>query len=158
MYRGCAIPDLVGTYFFSDYCSSQILTFKYTGAPVTSVDTLTPEFNTAGMSIVSFGEDSFGELYFVDLNGGIYKIVPNGIASACGSSGCCVGKRGNVNGTGVVDLGDLSALVSYLTGGRFVPACADAANVNGVGTIDLGDLSALVSFLTGGGFVLVNCP
>jgi len=71
---------------------------------------------------------------------------------------CCSGKRGNVNCTGVIDLGDLSALVSYLTGGGFVLCCPDAANVNGVGAIDLGDLSALVSYLTGGSFTLVNCP
>ncbi len=71
---------------------------------------------------------------------------------------CCVGKRGNVNCTGAIDLGDLSALVSYLTGGGFVICCLDEANVNGAGAVDLGDLSALVSYLTGGGFVLVNCP
>ena len=75
-----------------------------------------------------------------------------------GCKSCCVGKRGNVNCTGAIDLGDLSALVSYLTGGGFVLCCPDAANVNGTGSIDLGDLSALVSYLTGGGFVLVNCP
>ncbi len=71
---------------------------------------------------------------------------------------CCVGKRGNVNCAGAIDSGDLSALVSYLTGGGFTPCCADAMNVNGADAVDLGDLSALVSDLTGGGFVLVNCP
>ncbi len=72
--------------------------------------------------------------------------------------GCCVGKRGNVNMVGAVDLGDLSALVSYLTGGGYILPCLTAANVNGVGAVDLGDLSALVSYLTGGGYVLQNCP
>lgn len=72
--------------------------------------------------------------------------------------GCCIGKRGNVNSSGIIDLGDLSALVSYLTGSGFVPPCMDAANVNGSGIVDLGDLSALVSYLTGSGFQLVNCP
>jgi len=70
---------------------------------------------------------------------------------------CCVGKRGNVNTTGIVDLSDLSALVSYLTGGGFVLPCQDAANVNAAGIVDLSDLSALVSYLTGGGYVLPNC-
>ncbi len=74
------------------------------------------------------------------------------------ASYCCFGKRGNVNCAGVIDLGDLSALVSYLTGGGFVLCCPDAANVNGLGVVDLGDLSALVSYLTGGGFVLPGCP
>ena len=71
---------------------------------------------------------------------------------------CCVGKRGNVNCTGGIDASDLSAMVSYLTGGSFVPCCIDAANVNGLGAVDASDLSSLVSFLTGGSFILVNCP
>ncbi len=71
---------------------------------------------------------------------------------------CCIGTTGNVNRTGVVDLGDLSALSSYLTGGGWVPRCPEEANVDGTGAIDLSDLSALVSYLTGGGFHLPNCP
>ena len=70
---------------------------------------------------------------------------------------CCTGMRGNVNGVGSIDLSDLSALVSYLTGGTFVPQCMDAANVNGVGSVDLSDLSSLVSYLTGGSFVPGTC-
>jgi len=78
----------------------------------------------------------------------------DGIGNAC----CCTGVRANVNYTGIVDLADLSALVSYLTGGGFVLPCPNEANVNGVGIVDLADLSALVSYLTGGGYVLPNCP
>jgi len=77
----------------------------------------------------------------------------DGIGDAC----CCVIVRGNVNYTGIVDLGDLSALVSYLTGGGYALPCPDEANVNGTGIVDLGDLSALVSYLTGGGYVLPSC-
>lgn len=71
---------------------------------------------------------------------------------------CCHDKAGNVNMTGIVDLADLSSLVSYLTGAGYVFPCNNAANVNGFGIVDLADLSSLVSFLTGGGFHLVNCP
>jgi len=71
---------------------------------------------------------------------------------------CCVGVTGNVNGTGIVDLSDLSALVSYLTGGGYILPCSEEANVNGAGIVDLSDLSALVSYLTGGGYVLPSCP
>jgi len=71
---------------------------------------------------------------------------------------CCVGVRGNVNASGIVDLSDLSALVSYLTGGGYMLPCSVEANVNGAGIVDLGDLSALVSYLTGGGYSLQNCP
>jgi hypothetical protein len=39
-------------------------------------------------------------------------------------AGCCVGTTGNVNASGIVDLADLSALVSYLMGGGYVlPTC-----------------------------------
>jgi hypothetical protein len=71
---------------------------------------------------------------------------------------CCILVTGNVNMSGSVDLADLSALVSYLTGGGYVLPCAPEANVNTIGAVDLADLSALVSYLTGGGYVLPTCP
>jgi len=75
-----------------------------------------------------------------------------------GALSCCEGVTGNVNMSGIVDLSDLSALVSYLTGGGYVPPCPEEANVNNVGIVDLSDLSALVSYLTGGGYALPPCP
>ncbi len=77
----------------------------------------------------------------------------DGIGDAC----CCVGTTGNVNYVGIVDLADLSALVSYLTGGGYLLPCPEESNVNGTGIVDLSDLSALVSYLTGGGYVLPAC-
>ena len=71
---------------------------------------------------------------------------------------CCIGFTGNVNLSESVDLADLSALVSYLTGAGYILTCAEEANVNSNGIVDLGDLSALVSYLADGGFVLPNCP
>jgi len=73
-------------------------------------------------------------------------------------SGCCAGTTGDVNSVGIVDLADLSALVSYLTGGGFLLPCRAEANVNAMGIVDLSDLSALVSYLTGDGYLLPNCP
>lgn len=71
---------------------------------------------------------------------------------------CCDGVRGNLDLSGIVDLTDLTMLVSYLTGsGTYLP-CPDEANVNGLGIVDLGDLSLLVSYLTGGGGALAICP
>jgi hypothetical protein len=71
---------------------------------------------------------------------------------------CCAGVTGDVNVNGTVNLADLSSLVSYLTGGGFVPSCSPEADVNASGTINLADLSSLVSYLTAGGYVLPNCP
>ena len=71
---------------------------------------------------------------------------------------CCVGTTGNVNGLGIVDLGDLSALVGYLTTGTPALSCAEEANVNGLGIVDLSDLSFLIVYLTTGTLVLPSCP
>lgn len=72
---------------------------------------------------------------------------------------CCVGMRGNVNGMGIVDLIDLTWLVSWLIEpGGYVPRCMESANVNGQGIIDVADLSALASYLTGDGYQLPPCP
>ncbi len=70
---------------------------------------------------------------------------------------CCVGTTGNVDMAGIADLSDLSALVSYLTGGGYILPCVPEANINNLGIVDLTDLSSLVSYLTGGGYVLPNC-
>lgn len=72
--------------------------------------------------------------------------------------GCCVGATGDINGVGIVDLSDLSALVSYLDGNSFAFPCETEANVDTQGIIDLADLSALVSYLTNAGYSLPACP
>ena len=42
-YRGCAIPDLDGTYFFADYCSGRIWSFEYDGVNQTNFQDRTAE-------------------------------------------------------------------------------------------------------------------
>lgn len=77
-----------------------------------------------------------------------------------GGSSCCVGTRGNVNCTGIVDLSDLSLLICYLTCvAKPTLCCPDAANVNGTGIIDLSDLSLLIAYLTASPRpTLPSCP
>ena len=75
VYRGEAIKKLRGTYFFADYCSGRIWTFKYTGGNKTSFKDRTNELGGPFKFIVSFGEDAEGELYFCTLGGTVYKIV-----------------------------------------------------------------------------------
>jgi hypothetical protein len=73
---------------------------------------------------------------------------------------CCVGRRGNVNNdrSGVVDLGDLTLLVAYMTGGTSQLPCQAEADVNGSGVVDLGDLSSLVAYMVGAGPLPAACP
>jgi hypothetical protein len=89
-------------------------------------------------------------------NSGNVSGFSNEVSAAPGA--CCSGTTGNVNQTGIVDLADLSSLVSYLIGGGYVLPCPGAANINATGIIDLADLSALVNYLTGGTYVLPACP
>jgi len=80
VYRGCALPDLRGSYFFTDYCVPAIKTFRLVDGVVANLSDrsaeLAPPAGHAFKSLVSFGEDARGETYIADLTGQIYKIVP----------------------------------------------------------------------------------
>ncbi len=69
VYRGSAVPSAAGRYFFGDYCSGTLWSFKVgsgrASAPVS--------FGTIG-NLSSFGEDANGELYAVSTDGGLYKL------------------------------------------------------------------------------------
>lgn len=72
VYRGTAIPQLVGHYLYADYCAGWIRSFKWTnGAIANSTEWQTSAHGT----ILSFGEDSAGEMYILSANGRVYKIV-----------------------------------------------------------------------------------
>lgn len=86
VYRGERIPELPGTYFFSDYCMRKIWSFRYNGQQITEFTDRSAELEPAGAdafnSLAGFGEDGFGELYIIDWHwnedlGEIYKIVPD---------------------------------------------------------------------------------
>jgi subtilisin family serine protease len=65
--------------------------------------------------------------------------------------------HGDVNNDGVISSIDMSAMVSYLTGGGFVPFPAiKLADWNCDGLVNSTDLSAIVSYLTGHGSPPVN--
>ncbi len=91
VYRGNQIPDLQGTYFFADYCSNQIWSFRWDGSDGHTqyedrTSELSPNAGAIG-SISGFGEDGAGEIYVCDLNGGeVFKIIPDAPTGAC-----CVG-------------------------------------------------------------------
>ena len=80
VYRGCAIPDLVGTYFFGDFCSAKIWSFRFDGQSISEFQDRTQELAPPGTSlnrIQSFGVDARGEIYVIDRDGEVFKIVPN---------------------------------------------------------------------------------
>jgi glucose/arabinose dehydrogenase len=66
VYRGSAIPDLVGTYLSGDLCTGEIFGMRQLVRSLL-LDT--------GLRISSFGEDEAGEVYVVDLGGAVYRII-----------------------------------------------------------------------------------
>ncbi len=72
VYRGWAIPEIAGLYFYSDYCSGWLRSFRYANGLVT--DQKTWSVGSLGM-VVSFGEDGNGELYILSASGSVYKII-----------------------------------------------------------------------------------
>jgi glucose/arabinose dehydrogenase len=70
-YRGSAIPELAGHYFYSDYCAGFLRSFLYSNGAAT--DQRTWDVGTIG-SVTSFGEDAAGEMYIVVQQGRVYRI------------------------------------------------------------------------------------
>jgi glucose/arabinose dehydrogenase len=75
VYRGTALANLAGTYFYADFYSDWIRSFRMVGGVVTDQRDWTTSLGAVN-SIVGFGEDGSGELYVVSIAGTIYKIVP----------------------------------------------------------------------------------
>ena len=72
VYRGGAIPELQGRYFYSDLCAGGLKSFVYANGTAMeqtswSVQNVAPIF--------SFGKDAQGELYLLSGNGSVYRIA-----------------------------------------------------------------------------------
>jgi uncharacterized repeat protein (TIGR03806 family) len=78
VYRGSALPALVGSYLFADYGSGRVWRLVPSGGGFAAEELL-----DTSLSIASFGQGSDGELYVVDIaGGGLHKIVPAGGGSS----------------------------------------------------------------------------
>jgi glucose/arabinose dehydrogenase len=74
VYRGAAIPALQGHYFYADYCSGWVRSFRLQDGQAVEPHqwpTLAP-----GGQIPSFGQDAAGELYVMNAGGQVFRIVP----------------------------------------------------------------------------------
>ena len=69
VYRGTALPEWQGVYFFGDYCSGAI--WGLTSPPQAATPILL--FQT-GFKISTFGLDENGEIYLADYNGVLYRL------------------------------------------------------------------------------------
>jgi glucose/arabinose dehydrogenase len=71
VYRGSAIADLSGRYFYSDFCTGFLRSFRLAiGRATERVDWSIPSVG----SVISFGEDASRELYVITGTNRVYRI------------------------------------------------------------------------------------
>lgn len=81
VYRGFKIPDLRGTYFFSEWCKSTIYSLRYQNGVISEFKNRTLELAPADPQyfigpVSSHGVDADGEMYLVDYVGGeVFRII-----------------------------------------------------------------------------------
>jgi glucose/arabinose dehydrogenase len=74
VYRGTAIPELFGHYFYADWCNGWIRSFRYADGAVDDEQDWSTDLDGAGQ-VASFGIDGSGELLVVDSNGSVFRVV-----------------------------------------------------------------------------------
>ena len=78
VYRGKAIPALNGFYFYSDYCSAFLRAFRYDAGKIEATVDLSDSIRFIGGKLqnpTSFGVDREGELYILDADGEVFKLI-----------------------------------------------------------------------------------
>ena len=84
LYRGCAVPALVGRYVYADYCSGRVMSYDPgNGSVIDHTGDL--GWNGSLGSIVSIGQDANGELYVVSDLGGVHRVIPEVVGPVCGN-------------------------------------------------------------------------
>jgi len=68
VYRGAAVPGLLGQYLFSDLCGGFVRTLSITGV-------VSEEPNVNVGNPLSFGQDGFGEIYVLTADNRVLQIV-----------------------------------------------------------------------------------
>ncbi|MEM7125035.1 MAG: PQQ-dependent sugar dehydrogenase [Chloroflexota bacterium] len=76
VYRGTEYQRMQGVYFYGDYSSGRLWALQQHQGVWQNQLMLDTSYN-----IVSFGEDEEGNLYLVDINGGIYRLSDVGTTS-----------------------------------------------------------------------------
>jgi glucose/arabinose dehydrogenase len=72
VYRGKAIPELVGHYFYSDWCFGWTRSFRLEAGKATEEKT----WFESGGQVNGYGYDAEGEIYLLTFEGTVEKIVP----------------------------------------------------------------------------------
>lgn len=127
VYQGLNMPSLHGIYFFADQTSNRIWSIRVDPAThaVSEVTDRTAELAYLGVpltNIVSFGEDSRGEMYIVSYNGDVFRLAFTGdlnhdslfdmadytVFRSNFLRSVAAGTNGDFTGNGFVDLDDFT--------------------------------------------------
>jgi glucose/arabinose dehydrogenase len=73
VYRGDAIPELDGVYFYADWCRGWVRSFRYEDGAAVDLQSW-PELDPGQVN--TFGTDAVGELYIGTWGGSVWKLVP----------------------------------------------------------------------------------
>ncbi len=76
VYRGNAIPELDGAYFFADFCSGMIRSIRWKNRQLQEHWNWRPVLSPRNSvrRITSFGQDQAGELYILSQTGTVWKL------------------------------------------------------------------------------------
>ena len=78
VYRGKALPGLVGTYVYGDYQTGRIWGVKAKDGQATEGSELIDISKSKPLNIAAFGEDSKGDLFILAFDGRIHRLIPAG--------------------------------------------------------------------------------
>jgi len=76
VYHGCRLPGWHGTYFYADFCSAFVRSFRVEGGRAVDGRDWTAALGRDIEAPSGFGVDADGEVYVLDLRGAVYRIVP----------------------------------------------------------------------------------
>lgn len=95
VYRGDSAPEVEGRYLFSDYCTSEIWSLRWTQAEglidvINHTSELDPDRQLG--RVAGFGQDSFGAVYILDFSRGEALRIVDPDATGIGGESSSVGE------------------------------------------------------------------
>jgi hypothetical protein len=138
LFPGQPIADISD----AEYPSGDGVWYNTTNLAPGNAGNVTPEMITWGLTVPSDNNTSWpgwydNKLYFTN---GSEFVIPGSITVM----------RGDVNGDGIVNISDVTALIDYLLSGNASAIVIENADCNGVDGVNIADVTALIDYLLSG--------
>ncbi len=76
VYRGCRMPGLQGTYFYGDFCTGFVRSFRLEAGRAVDARDWTAGLGGGLSQVSAFGVDADGEVLVLDYDGELYRLAP----------------------------------------------------------------------------------